>query len=48
MDWWILLLVIVVLAAVAAVWWWSSGRSPSVPEHGHRPGDENQFPKWGF
>ena len=48
MDWWILLLVSVVLAVVAAIWWWSSGRSPSVPEHGHRPGDETQFPKWGF
>jgi hypothetical protein len=48
MDWLVLVLVMFVLGVVTVGWWWSSGRTPNVPEHGHRPGDETQFPRWGF
>jgi hypothetical protein len=48
MDWWVWVLVVGVVGIVAVGWWWSSARTPDVPEHGHRPGDETQFPRWGI
>ena len=43
MDWWVWVLVIVVVGVVAALWWSRSGRTPNVPEHGRRPGDQGQY-----